>query len=84
VGWVDEVIQRCIADPECPGPSEPEQDEDLRYYVCTVCGSESGYVRVRQAASEGACQLGITEPALRQLNEPAPVFLGTIGRRPVA
>lgn len=85
-GWIDELVAAC-GDPGCPGPSEPEQDDDLRYYVCTrpECGYEWGHNRVRQPSSTGTCQLGVPEGVRSAFSQPAgqrePVML-QIGRRP--
>jgi hypothetical protein len=84
--WVDEPVP-CF-DPECAedgGMGFPEADGDLRYYACPECGMEFGYEQVRQDA--GACQIGIPEEVRRAASiapaqDPQPVFLGTIGRRP--
>jgi hypothetical protein len=79
--WVDEQV-RCL-DPSCPGPAEPEYDDDIRYYACLTCGFEFGYERVRQ--QEGTCQLGVAEDVRARFAVPAgqrqPVPI-SIGRRP--
>lgn len=51
-------------DPECEGIAEPEQDGDLLYFACTVCGSEFGWERI-VIQTEPACQLGIPEDIRR-------------------
>jgi hypothetical protein len=84
--WVDEPVP--CHDPECAedgGVAEPESDGELRYYACARCGYEFGYQMARQDA--GTCSLGVPEAIRRAASiepaqEPQPVFLGTIGRRP--
>jgi hypothetical protein len=77
--WVGET--RPCPDTECVGKSEPEEDGDLRLWVCTTCGFESHYERVQQPP--GNCQLGIPEDVRQRasVSPPQPVFL-QIGRRP--
>jgi hypothetical protein len=41
---------------------QPEQDNELHYWACNTCGSETDYIRIRPAAD--ACQLGLA-PAVR-------------------
>jgi hypothetical protein len=62
---------------------EPEEDGDLRLWVCNRCGDETGYVRI--PVQEGSCQLGIPEDVRRAASVvpgSTEVFIGTIGRRP--
>lgn len=82
--WADEPV-RCL-DSECPQPqpsAQPEADGDLRYYAC-LCGQEFGYQRAGQA--DATCAAGVPEEVRRAASfgsgQPAPVFLGSIGRRP--
>lgn len=83
--WVDELVHRC-GDPECPGPSEPEQDDDVRYYACTICSFEWGHRRVPQQDA-GNCSMGIPAATRQRFMQPAgqrePVLL-QLGRRPGA
>ena len=83
-GWIDEQVSGC-GDPRCPGPSEPEQDDDLRYYACVTCGTEWGYAKVRSTSSGETCQLGVPEGVRSRFSQPAgrpePVLL-QIGRGP--
>jgi hypothetical protein len=63
VQWDGETAQPWVAptrpciDNTCPGRMEPEEDNDLRFWACPLCGSETGYTRV--AAAVDACQLGL-------------------------
>lgn len=43
----------------CGGRAEPEEEDGLTKYACTVCGYEFGFTQVRV---EDDCQLGIPEP----------------------
>jgi hypothetical protein len=78
VGWVDEAIG-C---PHCLGEkcAEPEQDGDTRYYACTNdwCQAEFGHQIIRTPG--GVCAAGLPVEVLPSPD--APVFLGSIGRRP--
>jgi hypothetical protein len=71
---VDVEVKSC---PQCYGPAELELDGDVALYVCTECGSEFGHTKAGQ--QDGMCQAGIVrlEP-----EQDAPVFIGSIGRRP--
>lgn len=70
---VDEFGVRSIA--------EPEQDGDLTYWTCLVCGYEFGYQRAPDPNAEPSCQLGIPESVRRQGSvEPERVPV-TLGRR---
>lgn len=82
--WVDEPVT--CHDPECslPQPSaQPEMDGDLLVYACP-CGYEFPAGRVGQP--ESACAAGVPESVRRAASfgsgQPAPTFLGSIGRRP--
>lgn len=62
---------------------EPEEDGNLHYFACTTCQREDYYDFVKETTP--GCQLGVPEhirSAAQPPPQPAPVFLGTIGRRP--
>ena len=67
------------ADPDCHGLAEPEQDGDVTYHACRVCGFEFNYARVIQPS---VCAAGLPIDALHPYVRPVPqpVFL-QIGRR---
>lgn len=81
--WVEEQVS--CRDGDCPGPAEPEYDDGLMYFVCTVCAMEFGHRKVKQPSAEGNCQLGVPEDVRARFSQPAsgpePVLL-QIGRRP--
>jgi hypothetical protein len=74
--WVEEHVP--CRDPECPGPAEPEGDDEVRWFAYMEGGMEFGYQRA-VAAPQGTCQLGISEGARLRVSGPVPV---QIGRRP--
>ena len=65
---VQSRLTHCF-DPECVDRdgsrsiAEPEQDGDLLYLSCQVCGSEFGWAKV--PATQTDCQLGIPEETRR-------------------
>jgi hypothetical protein len=71
-------------DSECGAVAEAEQDGDLTYFTCSVCGYEFGYQRVNLSI-EPSCQLGIPEDVRRKGSPqllPAPTKVPvTLGRR---
>lgn len=77
--------------PQCGGEAEPEEDEAVLWFVCTVCEAEFGYQPLPQAGP--LCAAGLTirvddaqPPGVMSLesgDERRSVFLGNfIGRRP--
>jgi|GEM_PF-3506507 len=67
----------CIYSP-CQGHASLEYDGSCWFRACGTCGGEFGYTLGEPDA--GSCQLGV--PASLQERPPAPVYLGSIGRRP--
>lgn len=66
-------------DPDCEGLAEPEQDGDMTYHACRVCGYEFNYQRIEQVDT---CAAGIPVDALQQFVRPVPQpVLLQIGRR---
>lgn len=64
--------------PACNGLAEPEEDGDLTYHVCALCGHEFGYYRrVRAVNAKATCAAGIPLADA----QPAPPLL-QIGKRP--
>ena len=74
--YVDVDVETC---PQCTGPAELELDGDVAVYVCKDrdCGCEFGHRKANQ--QDGMCQAGIVRIEPQQA---APVFIGSIGRRP--
>jgi hypothetical protein len=65
---VDVAELRDCEDRECleengPKTAEPEQDGDHKYWACTVCGFEFGWVKIDSqpisASAEGHCAVGV-------------------------
>lgn len=74
---------RC-PDPDCRGTTEPEQDGDVLYDECVVCGFALNWRRAEDPEqSDGRCAVGIPEDVRRAANSftlPKPPLL-QIGRR---
>jgi hypothetical protein len=97
LGFEDE---RPCFDPDCAGVGEPEQDGDHKYWTCTTCGNDFGFVKMPTAVlaedQDGNCSIGVPEEIRRASSAPMqramageqsrqPVDLGiSIGRRPGA
>lgn len=85
-------LNRFCPDSDCAAVAEPEEELTegglLRWWICGTCGTEFGYVVIKDDAQAGTCALGIPEGVRRVASAPQPdqssrVFLGaTIGRRP--
>lgn len=80
-------VELALECPSCGGRGEPEQDGECQFYSCEVCQYEFGYSLLKQDA--GSCQVGVPAQVRTRFQQPqrspsgdAPVFLGTIGRRP--
>lgn len=73
-----EVTSRVVcSDVECVDPdtgersaAEPEDDGEVTYYACLVCGSEFGWGRSESFDSDDECQLGLPAEVRRRANAP--------------
>lgn len=82
---------RLCLDSDCGGIAEPEEDEQVRFWVCQTCETEFGYELVSRETSDSSCQLGVPAAVREKFSAPPPdgtggpdgtVFLGGIGKRP--
>jgi len=64
--------------PSCNALAEPDEDGDLTYYACPLCGYEFGYRRRTAASTTATCAAGIplnnpeADPPLLQIGKKAP------------
>jgi hypothetical protein len=83
----------CFDDTGRRSTAEPEQDGDLRYHACTMCGYTFGYIHVTsytlQVDPAGVCSVGVPEgirlaasaPMRTSIAADQPGPLLSIGRR---
>lgn len=74
---------RHCRDPECSGTAEPEQDGDVEWLECVVCGYGFDHVRLTadRAPSDDVCAAGIPEAVRRRASQVSQAPLLQIGRR---